>query len=96
MDNIRKKLYLLQKGTMYGPDSLVRANQWIQEYSSKHGKELAVLGHMKLNGRMEMFACVFDPFQGRAHTLSFILPPQNVCRSIFSLNSGLHLLYARL
>ena len=54
---------------MYRPDSFVRADQWVREYNSKHGKELALVKQMKLNGRMEMFACVVDPFQRRAHKI---------------------------
>ena len=54
---------------MYRPDSFVRADQWVREYNSKHGKELAVVKQMELNGRMEMFACVVDPFQRRAHKI---------------------------
>ena len=54
---------------MYRPDSFVRADQWVREYNSKHGKELNLVKQMKLNGRMEMFACVVDPFQRRAHKI---------------------------
>ena len=56
---------------MYCPNSFVRANQWVQEYNSKHGKELDVVGQMELNGRMKMFACVVDPFQRRTHKKTF-------------------------
>ena len=69
VDNLWTRLHLLKKGTMYGPDSFVRADQWVREYNSKHGKELAVVKQMELNGRMEMFACVVDPFQRRAHKI---------------------------
>ena len=54
---------------MYCPDSFVRADQLVREYNSKHGKELAVVKQMELNGRMEMFACVVDPFQRRAYKI---------------------------
>ena len=56
----------------YGPNYFVRADQWIKECISKHGKELAVMRQMKLNGRIEMFACVVYPFQRRAHKIKTV------------------------
>ena len=43
--------------------------QCVRECNSKHEKELALVKQMELNGRMEMIACVVDPFQRRAHKI---------------------------
>ena len=54
---------------MSGPDSYLRAVQWVKEYNNKHGDKFASVEQVQINHRMEMFACVVDPFHRRAHSV---------------------------
>ena len=69
VDNLWSRLHLSEKGTLNGPDSFVRASQWVDDYNKKHRREIALVKQREINGRMEMYACVVDPFQARAHKI---------------------------
>ena len=63
VDNLWSRLHLREKGTLNGPDSFVRAVQRVNDYNKKHGGELALVK------QEEMYACIVDPFQRRAHKI---------------------------
>lgn len=67
VDNLWQRLNLISRGTLNGPDSYIRALQWITDYNKKHGGEFAMVKQIMIEGRMEMIACVVDPFSQRAH-----------------------------
>ena len=67
VDNLWQRLNLINRGTLNGPDSYIRALQWITDYNKKHGGEFAMVKQIMIEGRMEMIACVVDPFSQRAH-----------------------------
>ena len=67
VDNLWQRLNLVNRGTLNGPDSYVRALQWVTDYNTKHGGEFASVQQKIIEGRMEMIACVVDPFSQRAH-----------------------------
>ena len=69
VDNLWGRLRLINKGTLSGPDSYVRAVEWVKEYNSKHGDKFASVQQVKINERMEMFACVVDPKKRAFYTI---------------------------
>ncbi len=69
VDNLWGRLRLVNKETLSGPDSYLRAVQWVKEYNNKHGDKFASVEQVQINQRMEMFACVVDPFHRRPHSV---------------------------
>ena len=61
VDNLWQRLNLVNSGTLNGPDSYVRALQWVTDYNTKHGGEFASVQQKIIDGRMEMIACVVKP-----------------------------------
>ena len=61
------RMRLVNKETLSGPDSYLRAVQWVKEFNNKHGDKFASVKQVQINQRMEMFACVVDPFHRRPH-----------------------------
>ena len=47
----------------------IKVVESVKAYNEKHGKELATVHQKKINGRIEMYACVVDAFASRAHKL---------------------------
>ena len=47
VDNLWARLRLVNKGTLSGPDSYLRAVQWVKEYNNKHGDKFASVNRFK-------------------------------------------------
>ena len=63
------RLNLVSRGSLNAPDAFITAVESVKAYNEKHGKELATLHQKKINGRIEIYACVVDAFASRAHKL---------------------------
>ena len=67
--NFWQRLNLVSRGSLNAPDAFIKAVESVKAYNEKHGKELATVHHKKINGRIEIHACVVDAFASRAHKL---------------------------
>ena len=74
--NLWQRLNLVSRGSLYDPDAFIKAVESVNAYNEKHGKELATVHEIKINGRIEIYACVVDTFASRAHKL---LPQAGGC-----------------
>ena len=67
--NLWKRLNLVSRGSLNGPDAFIKAVQSVNAYNEKHDMELATVHQKEINGRIEINACVVDPFASRAHKI---------------------------
>ena len=47
----------------------IKSVESVKAYNEKHGKQLSTVHQKKINGRIEIYACVVDAFASRAHKL---------------------------